>query len=310
LKIITSEEASSLGIETMHHIMENGERRFRLVSSDGSSYIRTEGAADSGWQNSHYHKFVTELYVIQSGWIVYAELSDECKPVLRYYGPGDSFCVKPLTHHNIYMSPFAITHVVKYANQETERTDWFPSEELDKLTRHLTTEDFSKLGIKNTHEKSMDDIKEITNDQLKAEITEKILRALPEWFGNEEALLNYIETVKGKKFFCAYDGSDAVGFICIKLNNEYTADLYVTGILKEYHRKGIGRKLVGAAEHYLIQNGFRLFMVKTLGESSDYEFYRRTREFYRSIGFYPLEEFKEIWDEDNPCLIMVKSLER
>lgn len=151
-------------------------------------------------------------------------------------------------------------------------------------------------------------IKEIKDDTLKSEITEKVLRKLPEWFGIEKALLNYVETVKGKVFYCSYDNEEVNGFLCIKLNNQYTADIYVMGILKEYHRKGIGRKLVETAEKYLIDRGYRFMMVKTLGESSDYEFYKRTRSFYRSVGFYPLEEFTEIWGEDNPCLIMVKAL--
>lgn len=152
-------------------------------------------------------------------------------------------------------------------------------------------------------------VKEIKDEFIKSEITEKVLIQLPEWFGNEESLLDYIETVKENIYYVAYDGDKAIGFLCLKLHNQYTADIYVTGILKEYHRRGIGTKLVKVAEQYLIENGYKFFMVKTLGESSDYEFYKRTREFYCSVGFYPLEEIKEIWGEDNPCLIMVMSLE-
>ncbi len=154
----------------------------------------------------------------------------------------------------------------------------------------------------------MVDIREVENDLIKSELTENILRNLPEWFGNERSLLEYIETVKGKKFYCAYYNNEAVGFLCLKINNSYTVDLYVTGILKEFHRQGIGRKLVETAENYSKDNGYKFFMVKTLGESNDYEYYRRTRAFYLSVGFYPLEEFTQIWDKDNPCLIMVKNL--
>lgn len=49
-------------------------------------------------------------------------------------------------------------------------------------------------------------------------------------------------------------------------------------------------------------------MVKTLGESHPDKYYKLTREFYNRCGFYPLEEIKEIWGEENPCLIMVKAL--
>jgi ribosomal protein S18 acetylase RimI-like enzyme len=151
-------------------------------------------------------------------------------------------------------------------------------------------------------------IQKIEEELTKSEVTEKILRDLPEWFGNEKSLIEYIEEVRDKVFYCAYDGEDAIGFICIKSHNEFTADIYVTGILKQYHRQGLGRRMVSIAEEYLKESGYKFFMVKTLGESSDYEFYRRTREFYKSVGFYPLEEIKEIWDADNPCLIMVKAL--
>ena len=85
-KYISAEEARSLGIEAVHQEMENGERRFRLVSSDGSSYIRTEASKEGGWQNSHFHEQLTEIYIVQSGWLVYAELSSEGKLSLKLMG--------------------------------------------------------------------------------------------------------------------------------------------------------------------------------------------------------------------------------
>jgi hypothetical protein len=48
--------------------------------------------------------------------------------------------------------------------------------------------------------------------------------------------------------------------------------------------------------------------VKTLGPSSDDSNYAKTRAFYSAMGFRPLEEFKQIWDEHNPCLVMVKRI--
>jgi hypothetical protein len=49
-------------------------------------------------------------------------------------------------------------------------------------------------------------------------------------------------------------------------------------------------------------------MVKTLGNSHPDKNYKSTREFYSAVGFYPLEEIKEIWGEKNPCLIMIKNI--
>ena len=50
--------------------------------------------------------------------------------------------------------------------------------------------------------------------------------------------------------------------------------------------------------------------VKTLSQGRPHEFYDKTREFYFSIGYVALEEFKELWGSLNPCLLMVKYLER
>lgn len=70
----------------------------------------------------------------------------------------------------------------------------------------------------------------------------------------------------------------------------------------------MGKKLILKAEQYLRDKNYRFLMVKTLSESEDYEPCRRTREFYKSVGFYPLFETNKIWDEENPCLIMVKNI--
>ena len=74
MKQIESSELPQYGIRTNHNIMDNGERRFRLSGADGSCYIRTEAAEDSGWQNSHYHTRLSELCIVQEGWVIYAEL--------------------------------------------------------------------------------------------------------------------------------------------------------------------------------------------------------------------------------------------
>ena len=38
------------------------------------------------------------------------------------------------------------------------------------------------------------------------------------------------------------------------------------------------------------------------------ENYARTRAFYLAMGFRPLEEFTQLWNEQNPCLLMVKRI--
>ena len=72
-------------------------------------------------------------------------------------------------------------------------------------------------------------------------------------------------------------------------------------------RAGIGRALLRAAEADLSSEGARFLQVKTLGPARPHEGYQKTRSFYLSQGFTPLEEIQGLWPE-NPCLILVKAL--
>ncbi|WP_032122999.1 GNAT family N-acetyltransferase [Clostridium amazonitimonense] len=148
----------------------------------------------------------------------------------------------------------------------------------------------------------------LLDNEKKSKITNLILRALPEWFGIEEAIVEYTNGVKNSDLYVAYLVDTPVGFISIKHNNIYTSEIYVMAILKEYQGNGIGRKLLETAQEELIKNKVKFLMVKTLGDSHPDNNYKRTRGFYNAIGFYPLEEIKEIWGEENPCLIMLKAM--
>ena len=151
-------------------------------------------------------------------------------------------------------------------------------------------------------------INKLLDNEQKSNITNSILRKLPEWFGIEDSIIEYVNGVKNSDFYAAFYLDTPVGFISAKSNNEYTSEIYVIGILKEYHNQGIGKNLLETAQEDLNKNKVKFLMVKTLGNSHPDKHYKNTREFYKSVGFYPLEEIKEIWGEKNPCLIMAKTL--
>ena len=109
-------------------------------------------------------------------------------------------------------------------------------------------------------------------------------------------------------FFTAFEDNKKVGFVSIKNHNIYTSEVYVMGVLEEYHRKGIGKMLIKQCENYCRKNNIEFLTVKTLDESRKNIFYEKTRLFYLSLGFKPLEVFPLLWDESNPCLFMVKSM--
>ena len=146
------------------------------------------------------------------------------------------------------------------------------------------------------------------DSNLKSEICESILRSLPLWFGLEPAIVNYIKDVKAMDTWIAYDGDVPIGFISIHKHFERSAEIHAMGVLSEYHRKGIGHGLLNAAETDLRNSGVKFLTVKTLSESRENKEYAQTRKFYLKTGFTPLEEFKTLWDEHNPCLFMAKAL--
>lgn len=137
---------------------------------------------------------------------------------------------------------------------------------------------------------------------------EEILRSLPEWFGIEEAIVSYRQDIEKMPTWVAVDNERIIGFLTVNYHNEYSAEIQVMGVRKEYHRKGIGRALVVHIEKLLHEKKIEYLQVKTLGPSRVCEEYEQTRRFYEQLGFRPLEESTKIWDDANPCLIMVKKL--
>lgn len=139
---------------------------------------------------------------------------------------------------------------------------------------------------------------------------EQILRALPEWFGIEQAILHYRDFVMLNATFTAEVEGRLVGFVSLQRHSPYSAEVYVMGVLPEYHRQGIGKALITEAEAWLIQQGVEYLQVKTLAPTDPDPAYAKTRAFYEKMGFRELEVFPNLWSEENPCLMMVKKLDK
>ena len=150
-------------------------------------------------------------------------------------------------------------------------------------------------------------IEQIRDAETKTRIARRILEALPEWFEVQETREAYIRNSEGWIFFAAYRGREPVGFLCLKETGRETVELAVMGVLKEYHRLGIGRALFLAARDRAGKAGYEFMQVKTV-RMGMYEDYDRTNLFYRSLGFRELEVLPEIWGEENPCQIYIMSL--
>ena len=150
-------------------------------------------------------------------------------------------------------------------------------------------------------------VREVTESTEKERITRLVLEALPDWFAVPESREAYIQESGGKLFYAAYDEDRPVGFICLKETGKDTAELSVLGVLKEYHRKGIGRALFLKAKEAAAGKGYSFLQVKTV-KMGVYEDYDRTNRFYLALGFKEFEVFPLLWDEANPCQVYVMSL--
>lgn len=151
-------------------------------------------------------------------------------------------------------------------------------------------------------------IKEICDIQEKKEISTSILESLPNWFGIQESRQEYISESSNLPFFAAIDESNPVGFISVKENNRYTAEIYVMGVLPDSHNQGIGKSLVSRVLQWAKEKGYEFLQVKTLDESHPDIYYAKTRKFYTSVGFKPLECLPDLWGKENPCLIMIQHI--
>lgn len=139
----------------------------------------------------------------------------------------------------------------------------------------------------------------------------RLLRSLPDWFGIPAANSEYVGAARELPTYLARPAqdelADPVGVLLARRHFAEAAEIYLLAVEPSLHRHGVGRALVSAFEADLLADGCRVLQVKTLGPSKPHAGYERTRQFYRSLGFWPLEEV-QLWGPGNPCLILVKDL--
>lgn len=138
MKQLSENDASQYGIRAVHHEMDNGEKRFRLVSQHGSSYILTQSNVNNSWQKSHVHYHKHEYYIVEQGFVLAAQLIDG-KINIDKFSEKDSFVIPPGVAHNVLMSDNAILHTVKFGSKEE---DWNHCTELDALLSTIDIQPF------------------------------------------------------------------------------------------------------------------------------------------------------------------------
>lgn len=150
-------------------------------------------------------------------------------------------------------------------------------------------------------------IKQIYDSSEKLKISRSILESLTEWFEIEESREKYIGD-SADQIFIADKGADGyTGFICLGETGKDTAEIAVMGVLKEYQRQGIGRRLMEKAKEIAASAGYSFIQVKTV-RMGVYDEYDRTNLFYQGCGFKEFEVFPDLWGKENPCQIYIMAL--
>lgn len=114
-------------------VMDNKEKRTRIICDDNTVFGRTEQSETSSWQNAHYHNNLLEMYIVQKGYIVLALKKDE-EIMYKKLTENQYYNVETMTSHNVYMPSGSVMHTIKYGNVKEE--DWNYDEELDKITKN------------------------------------------------------------------------------------------------------------------------------------------------------------------------------
>ena len=135
---------------------------------------------------------------------------------------------------------------------------------------------------------------------------ERILRELPEWFGLEASIREYVTFLHSAPGFVFESDSAVAGFVALRPLVPGSAEIEVMAVRRDLHRGGHGRGLVAAAEQWCRERAVRWLVVKTRGPSAPDPDYEQTRAFYTSVGFEPILETVAFWGPEDPALVFVK----
>jgi GNAT superfamily N-acetyltransferase len=137
---------------------------------------------------------------------------------------------------------------------------------------------------------------------------ENVLRSLPMWFGIEKALLMYVIDSAIRPTIGAEVDDQLVGFLTLTQHFPHAWEVHCMAVSAEHRNRGIGSRLLDAAEQHVRTHDGKFLQVKTVADTSPSPEYAQTRQFYLAKGFLPLEVFPTLWDPWNPALQLVKQL--
>jgi len=95
---------------------------------------------------------------------------------------------------------------------------------------------------------------------------ERILRSVPQWFGIEESLLEYVADSQRYVTFLAID-EEPIAFVTVREHFAQSWEVHCVAVHASRRNSGVGMALHGHVESWLKAKGVSVLQVKTLSAS-------------------------------------------
>lgn len=135
---------------------------------------------------------------------------------------------------------------------------------------------------------------------------DRIVRALPDWFGLEEGIREAETAVRTQQGLVVEEDAEVVAFVTWNRPRPVSAEITWMAVRMDRRRHGHGRALIEELVARLRAEDVRWLFVKTLSDREPSTHYEETRAFYEATGFDPALDL-DIWGPENPALLFVRT---
>lgn len=147
-------------------------------------------------------------------------------------------------------------------------------------------------------------IKSIDNIELKKELAYNLMNDFKDEVHNKHIIERIIERIEKIPFYAYIENSKEIGFLSMKPLTEESAEIYFVKMLDGYEERGFEEELINNVAAFYKEKGYKLLRVKVLANGN----HDGLINFYRSVGFFKLEERVELEDRENKVLVMIRPL--
>lgn len=122
----------------------------------------------------------------------------------------------------------------------------------------------------------------------------------------DEMMSGYLANSDSEELWLTYEDSNprAIAYCAPEQMTEGTWNLYLIAVHPDFHRKGIGKAMIGYIEDILSARGVRILLVETSGLDS----FKSARAFYLHLGYEQEAQIREFYAAGEDKIIFRKAL--